>query len=101
MFEEAFSQLQQSMAQWGKLWQDQLEHMDSATEEVVKLQQHGVARTGQAIDEMATLGKASLQYASRVGAQWRRVNVEAWRRSAEIMTPASPWLRDPPCNSAT
>jgi hypothetical protein len=90
MFEKAFSQSQQFMAQWGKLWQDQLEHLDSTTEEAVKLQQHGVARTGQAIDEMATLGKASLQYGNRLGAEWRRVSLEAWRRSAEIMTPAPP-----------
>lgn len=90
MFEKMFSQSQQFMAGWGKLWQDQLERIDSATEDAVKLQEHGAARTCQAMDELSSLGRASFEYANRLSVEWRRVGIEAWRRSAEMMTPEPP-----------
>ncbi|MCX4244958.1 hypothetical protein [Paraliomyxa miuraensis] len=87
MFEKMFSQSQQFMAGWGKLWQDQLERFDAVSEDAMKLQEHGAARTSQAIDELAKLGKASVEYANRLNTEWRRVGIEAWRRTAEMMTP--------------
>lgn len=90
MFERAFSQSQQFMAGWGKLWQEQLEELESAAEEAIKLQAHGAARTGQVIDELAKLGKASVEYSSRLAAEWSRVGLDAWRRSTELLTPPSP-----------
>lgn len=90
MFERVFSQSQQFLTGWAKLWQDQLERIDSATEEMVKLQEHGAARTSVAMDEVARLQKASFQYANRLSVEWRRVGMEAWRRAAELMTPPEP-----------
>jgi len=89
MFETVISQSQQFLMGWGKLWQQQLERLDAASQEAARLQAEGAARTGEAIDELATLGKASLDYANRLSAEWRRAGLEAWRRSAETITPTA------------
>lgn len=99
MFEKVFSQSQQFMAGWGKLWQDQLERVDCATEDAVKLQEQGAARATQAIDELATLGKVSLQYANRMSAEWRRASMEAWRRGVDLITPEAPAAANPAATS--
>jgi hypothetical protein len=87
MFDTVISQSQQFVAGWSKLWQDQLARMEAASEEAAKLQAQGAVRTGEVIDELAKLGKASLEYANRLGTEWRRAGLDAWRRSAETMTP--------------
>lgn len=94
MFENVISQSQQFWSGvgsgWAELWREQLERIDAATEEVAKLQEQGTARAEQAIDELATLGKASLEHAQRLSTEWRRVGMEAWmqawRRGADAMT---------------
>jgi len=89
MFESVISQSQQFMANWGKLWQQQLERLDAASQEAARLQAEAAARTGEVIDELATLGKASLDYANRLSAEWRHAGLEAWRRGAETIAPAA------------
>jgi hypothetical protein len=90
MFDTVISQSQQFLAGWSKLWQHQLERLDQASQEAARLQEEGAARTSEVIDELAKLGKASLDYANRVSAEWRHVGLEAVRRSAESMTPGAP-----------
>lgn len=96
MLNDVFSQSQQFqsvqafMAGWGKLWQQQLERLDAASQEAARLQDEGAARTHAVIDELAKLGKASLDCASRLSAQWRHAGLEAWRRGAESVTPTAP-----------
>lgn len=90
MFDDVISQSQQFqrfMAGWGKLWQHQLERLDQASQEAARLQDEGAARTTEVIDELAKLGKASLDYANRLSAEWRHAGLEAWRRGAESVTP--------------
>jgi hypothetical protein len=89
MFDTVISQSQQFLAGWGKLWQHQLERIDAASQEAARLQEEGAARTGEVIDELAKLGKASLDYASRLSAEWRHAGLEAFRRGAETITPAA------------
>lgn len=86
MFDDVISQSQQSMAGWGKLWQHQLERLDQASQEAARLQDEGAARTTEVIEELAKLGKASLDYANRLSAQWRHASLEAFRRGAETLT---------------
>lgn len=90
MFNDVISQSQQFVAGWGKLWQDQLERIEAASEEAAKLQAQGAVRTVEVIDELAKLGKASLEYTNRLSHEWRHAGLEAWRRAAETMTPAAP-----------
>ena len=89
MFDDVISHSQQFMTGWGKLWQHQLERLDQASQEAARLQDEGAARTREVIDEMAKLGKASLDYANRLSAEWRHAGLEAWRRGAESVTPGS------------
>ena len=87
MFDTVISQSQQFIAGWGKLWQHQLERLDQAAQETARLQEEGAARTSEVIDELAKLGKASLDYANRLSAEWRHAGLEAIRRGTETMTP--------------
>ena len=89
MFESVISQSQQFMVGWVRLWQQQLERLDAASQEAARLQAEGAARTSEAIDELASLGKASLDYANRLSSEWRRAGLEAWRRGTETITAAT------------
>ena len=87
MFDDVISQSQQFLTGWGRLWQHQLERIDQASQEAARLQDEGAVRTTEVIDELAKLGKASLDYANRLSAQWRHAGLEAFRRGAETVTP--------------
>lgn len=89
MFDHVISQSQQFAAGWGKLWKLQLERIEAASEEAVKLQQQSTARTGEVLDELAKLSRASLDYANRLGAEWSRAGLDAWRRGVDTMAPPS------------
>ena len=47
MFESVISQSQQFMVGWGRLWQQQLERLDAASQEAARLQAEGAARTSE------------------------------------------------------
>ena len=87
MFNDVFSQSQQFLTGWSKLWQHQLERLDAASQEAARLQAESAARTSEVIDELAELGKASLDYANRLSAEWRHAGVEAWRRGTDSVIP--------------
>ncbi len=90
MVNDVISQSQQFVAGLGQLWRDQLTRLEAASEEATKLRQQGAVRTSEVLDELARLGKASLDYSTRLCTEWSRVSLEAWRRSAETMAPTAP-----------
>lgn len=87
MFVPGSSQPQQFFDVWSQLAREHLARLESLSEQVGKLQGQGVQRAHQAIDESAKLMKASMDYATELGAEWRKLGLEATRKTAEIMTP--------------
>lgn len=78
---------QQAFEAWKKVVDDQIARMGSLYEEVAKFEGKGIEQARTAIDEFAKAMKESISYATQYTAEWRRVTMEAARRTAELMTP--------------
>jgi hypothetical protein len=60
----------------------------SCCDEVAKLEQASQVRAGEAVDEYARLVKESLRYGAALCAEWRKLTLEATKRTAAAVTPA-------------
>ena len=58
-------------------------------DEVARLEQEGSGRMTEGFDEYARLLKESLRYGAQMAAEWRKLAVEAAKRTAESITPAA------------
>jgi len=59
----------------------------AATETVNRLRDSGADQAQASIDELAKLTTASMGYATRMSSEWRKLTLEAWKRSAQWMKP--------------
>lgn len=84
MNETVNSHVQQTKAAWTRAVDDGVARMTAALEESAKLETKGAEQVTQAIDELAKLQKDSLAYALQLGAEWRKLALEATRRTAEL-----------------
>jgi hypothetical protein len=71
---------------WKKLVDEQMARVSSMYEEFARFEDKGLERTRAAVDEMAKLVKDSVAYAGQYAAEWRRVSLEAAKRTADLMT---------------
>jgi hypothetical protein len=84
MLENQNVQLQQVQAFWKKAIEDAFGRTTSFYEEVAKADAKRSEQATQVVDEMAKLTKESFAYASALGAEWRRLSLEAMKRSTEM-----------------
>ena len=81
MFFDAFVQSQKSLALWTQATQEQLARMGEMSKQADEVQTQAAQRTREAIDETAKLMKASLDYATDLGNEWRRISLELATRA--------------------
>ena len=86
MSENIFTQMQQNMGLWTKAWDEHLARMNAISEEVAKLENKGVTQAATAVDEMAKMTRESLAYGSLIAAEWRRVTLDAAKRTADMLS---------------
>jgi hypothetical protein len=79
-------QLQQVQAFWMKAIEDTFGKTQAFYEELGKLDASRNEQATGAIDEMAKLTKESIAYSAALGAEWRRLTLEAIKRSTEMFT---------------
>jgi uncharacterized protein with beta-barrel porin domain len=89
MAEQTVSQAQQIKDNFKKAMDDHAARVESAFTEMAKLEEKGLEQACAQLDEAARLTKVSLAYASELGAQWRKLMVDAARRSAEMVSGAT------------
>jgi hypothetical protein len=82
-------QQKKAMEAWRKSVDDQIARMGSVYEEFAKSESKSVEQARTAIDEFAKVMKESLNYATQYAGEWRRLSLEATRRTAELMTKSS------------
>lgn len=87
MFTNPFLQSQQFLDLWVKSTQEQIARMDQMAEQLHKVQGQAVDRTREAIDESARLMKESLAYSVQLSSEWRKVTLEATKKTADLYTP--------------
>ena len=85
MAEQTTSQTQQIKDGFKKAIDDNAARVESAFSELAKLEEKGLEQACAQLDEASRLTKVSLAYASELAAQWRKLVIDATRRSAEMV----------------
>jgi hypothetical protein len=85
MAEQTTSQAQQIKDGFKKAIDDNAARVESAFSELAKLEEKGLEQACAQLDEATRLTKVSLAYASELAAQWRKLVIDATRRSAEMV----------------
>lgn len=80
------SQLQQFFT---RVMTDQGDRVASAMSEYARVEQKGAEQARVAADEWSRLAQASMTYGLELSEQWRKLSLEATRRTFDLMTPAS------------
>jgi len=71
---------------WQKMLADSVARMELAGAEVARMQEQALEQNRHAIDEMAKLGKDSVDYVGQLSAEWRKLTLDATRKAAELLT---------------
>jgi hypothetical protein len=83
---ETHSHTQQIRDTFRKAIGDQAERIESVFSEMAKLEEKSLEQFANQLDEANRLTKVSLAYASELAAQWRKLMVDAARRTAEMVS---------------
>ena len=88
MSESKTSQVREAVTgAWQKMVDDGVARMELATAELTRVQEQALAQNRHAIDEMAKLSKDSIDYFGQLTAEWRKLTLDATRKTAELLTP--------------
>jgi DNA integrity scanning protein DisA with diadenylate cyclase activity len=90
MTETTFAQTQQAMDAWKKLMEEQMKRLSGVFEEAAKLSDKSVQQAVTGIDEMAKLMKESVSYVNQLGAEWRKLAMDATKNAQEAVTSRMP-----------
>jgi hypothetical protein len=85
MSETKTSQVRETQAMWKKAVDDQIARAELAYAEMGRLQEQALTQQRQAIDEMAKLTKESVDYFAQLSAEWRKLTLDAARKTAELV----------------
>ncbi len=81
------SQVQQLASEWEKFVSGQLANLESAFAEIGKLESKGVAQVVGSWEEAGRYAKDSLAVAERASGEFRKLALDAARRTATLLTP--------------
>lgn len=84
MFWTGFTGTNQVGGAFAKLWKEQLERLEAMTKEMDRLEDQGVTRVREMMGESAKLAEESLAYGHKLSAEWRKVSLEAAKKTAEL-----------------
>ena len=85
MAETVSSQTQQIKDGVKKAIEDHAARVESVFGEMAKLEEKSLETACASIDEATRLTKVGLAYASELAAQWRKLMIDAARRTAEVV----------------
>lgn len=69
---------------WKRMVDEQTGRVESIYAEMAKVEDKGVERLHSAVDESARLMKDSFTWYSELSAEWRKMSLDATRRTAEM-----------------
>jgi hypothetical protein len=84
MSESKVSHVREAQDAWKKMMGDHVARMEQVYAETARLQEQGLEQGRHAIDEMAKLSRDSIQYAADLSAEWRKLTIEATKKTAEL-----------------
>jgi hypothetical protein len=86
MSESKSSQVRETEHAWKKMVDDQVARAEQVYAEVARVQEQALARNRQAIDDMAKLGRDSVDYVGQLSASFCKLTLEATKKAAELVT---------------
>lgn len=87
MFHSYFVQPQQIWDTWNKGLKAGFDRLESAGSELDKMQDQGVERSHQAIEETSKLMKESLTYTAQLASEWRKWWLGAAKQTSDLANP--------------
>ena len=69
---------------WKRMVDEQTGRVESIYAEVAKVEDKGIERLHSAVDESARLMKDSFTWYGEISAEWRKMTLDATRRTAEL-----------------
>ena len=84
MTENITSQVQNVQAFWKKAVEETVNRTNTVFAEVAKVDAKTTEQAGNMVDEAAKLTKESIAYSSALASEWRRLSLEAVKRTADM-----------------
>jgi hypothetical protein len=75
--------------QWQKMTEESITRAQAFYGEVDKLEAKGIERTTVAIDEVSVNFKETLAYGAQLGAEWRKLSLDAIKQASTAFAPAA------------
>lgn len=92
---DPFAQMTRAFEQWQKMTEESIQRATAFYGEVDKLEAKGVERSTVAVDEVAVNFKETLAYGAQLGAEWRKLTLEAIKQSTTAFASASATMTAP------
>ena len=86
---DPFAQMTKAFEQWQKMTEESIQRASAFYGEVDKLESKGIERTTVAIDEVSVNFKETLAYGAQLGAEWRKLTLQAMQQAATSFAPAA------------
>ncbi|MFT3765250.1 MAG: hypothetical protein QM820_07000 [Minicystis sp.] len=80
------SQVREAQNAWKKMVDEQVARTELLFGEAARLQEQSLEQSRHAIDEMAKLTKESLNYFAQLSAEWRKLTLDAAKKSADLVS---------------
>jgi hypothetical protein len=87
---DPFAQMTKAFEQWQKMTAESIQRASSFYGELDKLEAKGIERGTVAIDEVSVNFKETLAYGAQLGAEWRKLSLEAIKQASAAFNPAKP-----------
>lgn len=84
-----FTQWTRTWDVWQKMAEDSLSRTTSFYDEMDRLEAKGVERAETAIHELAKMTKETLAYNAQLGAEWRKLSLEALQKASSAFVEAA------------
>jgi hypothetical protein len=81
------SQVQQIAGEWNRMVAEQVSKVESGLGELAKLESKVVAQATTGFEEAGRIAKESLSFAEKASAEWRKLFLDATRRTAAMFAP--------------
>ena len=85
---DPFAQMTKAFEQWQKMTDESIHRATAFYAEVDKLEAKGIERTTVAIDEVSVNFKETLAYGAQLGAEWRKLSLDAIKQSQSAFASA-------------
>lgn len=87
MNEQIASQMQHAQEMWKRTMDESYARVAAGFEEMGKLEAKALEQSQVALNDFVRIQQESLAYAAKLATEWRKQSLDAFKKSAELLTP--------------